>query len=257
MTKCFIYANICISWQHFVSWHIRLVHKRQFCSQDKILNERLRKLNFQGKSYPCWRIYWAHKQACIGFQVLQSSFSKHIAHAFTLYLFVIVELYSMPSMVLCWCNAKDRACKSGGPHQGNPLGITNCIFAKLRIQFAPFPSFAAGTTDGQGDLNFIQGITKGDILWNSVKGLLGPPSAEQKVPSHYSSPPESWDTIKIRQSTPQNLFCWTQENTLFPSNGTPSMWTLRFPSSFFKISVFLSKWRVHLDLLFPMEKWAN
>ena len=121
----FIYANIFILWQHFVSWHIRLVHKRQFCSQDKILNERLRKLNFQGKSYPCWRIYWAHKQACIGFQVLQSSFSKHIAHAFTLYLFVIVELYSMPSMVLCWCNAKDRACKSGGPHQGNPLGITN------------------------------------------------------------------------------------------------------------------------------------
>ena len=81
MTKIFIYANIFILWQHFVSWHIRLVHKRQFCSQDKILNERLRKLNFQGKSYPCWRIYWAHKQACIGFQVLQSSFSKHIAHA--------------------------------------------------------------------------------------------------------------------------------------------------------------------------------
>ena len=103
----------------------------------------------------------------------------------------------MPSMVLWSCNAKDRACKSGGPHQGNPLGITNCIFAKLRIQFAPFPSFAAGTTDGQGDLNFIQGITKGDILWNSVKGLLGPPSAEQKVPSHHSSPP-----YKILRSNP-------------------------------------------------------
>ena len=42
-------------------------------------------------------------------------------------------------------------------------------------------SFAAGTTDGQGDLNFIQGITKGNVLWDSVKGLLGPPSAEQKV----------------------------------------------------------------------------
>ena len=45
----------------------------------------------------------------------------------------------------------------------------------------PLPSFAAGTTDGQGDLNFIQGITKGNVLWDSVKGLLGPPSAEQKV----------------------------------------------------------------------------
>ena len=42
-----------------------------------------------------------------------------------------------------------------------------------------------GTTDGQGDLNFIQGITKGDKLWDSVKGLLGPPSAEQKVPSPF------------------------------------------------------------------------
>jgi len=42
-------------------------------------------------------------------------------------------------------------------------------------------SFAAGTTDGQGDLNFIQGITKGNVLWDSVKGLLGPPSAEQKA----------------------------------------------------------------------------
>jgi len=42
-------------------------------------------------------------------------------------------------------------------------------------------SFAAGTTDGQGDLNFIQGMTKGDILWDSVKGLLGPPSAAQKA----------------------------------------------------------------------------
>ena len=46
-------------------------------------------------------------------------------------------------------------------------------------------SFAAGTTDGQGDLNFIQGMTKGDILWDSVKGLLGPPSAAQKVPSPF------------------------------------------------------------------------
>lgn len=38
-------------------------------------------------------------------------------------------------------------------------------------------SFAAGTTDGGGDLNFTQGATEGDPFWDGIRDLLlGPPS---------------------------------------------------------------------------------
>ncbi|XP_067100975.1 neutral ceramidase [Osmerus mordax] len=40
-------------------------------------------------------------------------------------------------------------------------------------------SFAAGTTDGGGDLNFTQGAVEGDPFWDGIRdSLLGPPSNE-------------------------------------------------------------------------------
>ncbi|XP_062859534.1 neutral ceramidase [Trichomycterus rosablanca] len=40
-------------------------------------------------------------------------------------------------------------------------------------------SFAAGTIDGGGDLNFTQGTTEGDPFWDGIRDLiLGPPSKE-------------------------------------------------------------------------------
>uniref|UniRef100_A0A3B4ZS00 Neutral ceramidase n=1 Tax=Stegastes partitus TaxID=144197 RepID=A0A3B4ZS00_9TELE len=42
-------------------------------------------------------------------------------------------------------------------------------------------SFAAGTTDGGGDLNFTQGAVEGDPFWDGIAGaLLGRPSNETK-----------------------------------------------------------------------------
>uniref|UniRef100_A0A8C1SG51 Neutral ceramidase n=1 Tax=Cyprinus carpio TaxID=7962 RepID=A0A8C1SG51_CYPCA len=43
-------------------------------------------------------------------------------------------------------------------------------------------SFAAGTTDGGGEFNFIQGDTDGDPFWDGIRdALLGPPSNETKA----------------------------------------------------------------------------
>lgn len=39
-------------------------------------------------------------------------------------------------------------------------------------------SFAAGTIDGPGDFNFIQGSTKGSLFWNLVRDVLRKPSQE-------------------------------------------------------------------------------
>ncbi|XP_072228876.1 neutral ceramidase [Leuresthes tenuis] len=42
-------------------------------------------------------------------------------------------------------------------------------------------SFAAGTTDGGGDLNFTQGAVEGDPFWDGIRDtLLGPPSNQTK-----------------------------------------------------------------------------
>uniref|UniRef100_A0A672FFL9 Neutral ceramidase n=1 Tax=Salarias fasciatus TaxID=181472 RepID=A0A672FFL9_SALFA len=46
-------------------------------------------------------------------------------------------------------------------------------------------SFAAGTTDGGGDLNFTQGATDGDPFWNGIRdALVGPPSNETQDCHH-------------------------------------------------------------------------
>uniref|UniRef100_A0AAQ5Z8W4 Neutral ceramidase n=1 Tax=Amphiprion ocellaris TaxID=80972 RepID=A0AAQ5Z8W4_AMPOC len=46
-------------------------------------------------------------------------------------------------------------------------------------------SFAAGTTDGGGDLNFTQGAVEGDPFWDGIVGvLLGKPSNETKECHH-------------------------------------------------------------------------
>ncbi|XP_057681733.1 neutral ceramidase isoform X2 [Corythoichthys intestinalis] len=42
-------------------------------------------------------------------------------------------------------------------------------------------SFAAGTTDGGGDLNFTQGAVEGDPFWDGIRdALLGPPSNQTR-----------------------------------------------------------------------------
>uniref|UniRef100_A0A8C6L8T5 Neutral ceramidase n=1 Tax=Nothobranchius furzeri TaxID=105023 RepID=A0A8C6L8T5_NOTFU len=46
-------------------------------------------------------------------------------------------------------------------------------------------SFAAGTTDGGGDLNFTQGAVEGDPFWDGIRdALLGPPSNQTKECHH-------------------------------------------------------------------------
>lgn len=40
-------------------------------------------------------------------------------------------------------------------------------------------SFAAGTTDGPGAFNFVQGTTTDNPLWNMVRDFLSKPSAQQ------------------------------------------------------------------------------
>lgn len=43
-------------------------------------------------------------------------------------------------------------------------------------------SFAAGTTDGGGEFNFLQGDTEGDPFWDGIRdAVLGPPSNETKA----------------------------------------------------------------------------
>ncbi|XP_069543813.1 neutral ceramidase [Brachyistius frenatus] len=49
-------------------------------------------------------------------------------------------------------------------------------------------SFAAGTTDGGGDLNFTQGAVDGDPFWDGIRdALLGPPS-NQTQECHHPKP---------------------------------------------------------------------
>ncbi|KAM6897557.1 neutral ceramidase [Xenentodon cancila] len=49
-------------------------------------------------------------------------------------------------------------------------------------------SFAAGTTDGGGDLNFTQGAVEGDPFWDGIRdALVGPPS-NQTMECHHPKP---------------------------------------------------------------------
>ena len=42
-------------------------------------------------------------------------------------------------------------------------------------------SFAAGTTDGPGAFNFIQGTNSSNAFWDAVSGILKDPSPEQEA----------------------------------------------------------------------------
>lgn len=59
-------------------------------------------------------------------------------------------------------------------------------------------SFAAGTTDGGGDLNFTQGAVEGDPFWDGIRdALVGPPSNETQAchrpkPILFSTGEMSW-----------------------------------------------------------------
>lgn len=62
---------------------------------------------------------------------------------------------------------------STSPQDGNGPAVTTCPAA---VGF----SFAAGTTDGPGAFNFVQGDNQGNPFWKLIGGLLHPPTQEQK-----------------------------------------------------------------------------
>nr|XP_057925239.1 neutral ceramidase [Doryrhamphus excisus] len=76
-----------------------------------------------------------------------------------------------------------KMCKAFGPGEDmfdstNIIGLN--IYRKAKVTTckpALGHSFAAGTTDGGGDLNFTQGAVEGDPFWDGIRDtLLGPPS---------------------------------------------------------------------------------
>jgi neutral ceramidase len=78
-------------------------------------------------------------------------------------------------------------------------------------------SFAGGTTDGPGMLNFTQGVTTGNPFWDKVADFLGHPTEEEKV-CHHPKPilfntgdmlkPYAWEpaTLPIQLLRVGNLF---------------------------------------------------
>ncbi|KAI4458937.1 ceramidase [Holotrichia oblita] len=54
---------------------------------------------------------------------------------------------------------------------GNEINGTGCIAAMGY-------SFAAGTTDGPGEFDFVQGTTSTNLLWEVLRDLLAPPTEE-------------------------------------------------------------------------------
>ena len=48
-------------------------------------------------------------------------------------------------------------------------------------------AFAAGTTDGPGMFNFVQGDTQGTLFWYLVRDFIDTPS-EERVQCHHPQP---------------------------------------------------------------------
>ncbi|KAK1793706.1 hypothetical protein P4O66_001421 [Electrophorus voltai] len=91
------------------------------------------------------------------------------------------------------CDYLNSSCPTGGTKMCVAFGPGNDMFESTRIigqniykkakvktcKPALGHSFAAGTTDGGGDLNFTQGAVEGDPFWDGIRDtLLGAPSKE-------------------------------------------------------------------------------
>uniref|UniRef100_A0A8C6L8Q4 Neutral ceramidase n=1 Tax=Nothobranchius furzeri TaxID=105023 RepID=A0A8C6L8Q4_NOTFU len=97
------------------------------------------------------------------------------------------------------CDYLNSSCPVGGTKECKAFGpgedmfdstkiIGHSIYMKAKVSTckpALGHSFAAGTTDGGGDLNFTQGAVEGDPFWDGIRdALLGPPSNQTKECHH-------------------------------------------------------------------------
>uniref|UniRef100_A0A8C7XR85 Neutral ceramidase n=1 Tax=Oryzias sinensis TaxID=183150 RepID=A0A8C7XR85_9TELE len=97
------------------------------------------------------------------------------------------------------CDYLNSSCPVGGTKMCKAFGPGEDMFESTRIighnifmkakgrtcKPALGHSFAAGTTDGGGDLNFTQGAVEGDPFWDGIRdALLGPPSNQTKDCHH-------------------------------------------------------------------------
>ena len=189
------------------SWHKCPVCKRYSCSQGNIFFKA--KFHFQGKSYSCWWVHRIHKQACIGIQVnIKSREGREVA--------LLPHSLSSPSVVFSSVSKTDAK---------------DCIFENSSSKVCSFfPALLREQQMVRETWTSSRGSrreTNSGTLW---KDSWDPPQLNRKYHHHSPSPPQSSDVINIRQSTPPNQSCWTQENTKFPSNGTLSILTLRWLS---------------------------
>uniref|UniRef100_A0A3Q2YAN7 Neutral ceramidase n=1 Tax=Hippocampus comes TaxID=109280 RepID=A0A3Q2YAN7_HIPCM len=109
------------------------------------------------------------------------------------------------------CDYLNSSCPDGGTKECQAFGpgedmfdstriIGHNIFRKGRVTCKPAlgHSFAAGTTDGGGDLNFTQGAVEGDPFWDGIRDtLLGRPSNQtqechQPKPILFSTGEMNW-----------------------------------------------------------------
>uniref|UniRef100_A0A8C5GCR9 Neutral ceramidase n=1 Tax=Gouania willdenowi TaxID=441366 RepID=A0A8C5GCR9_GOUWI len=97
------------------------------------------------------------------------------------------------------CDYLNSSCPVGGTKMCKAFGPGEDMFESTRIighniylkakartcKPALGHSFAAGTTDGGGDLNFTQGAVEGDPFWDGIRdALVGPPSNETQECHH-------------------------------------------------------------------------
>uniref|UniRef100_A0A3Q1FSR3 Neutral ceramidase n=1 Tax=Acanthochromis polyacanthus TaxID=80966 RepID=A0A3Q1FSR3_9TELE len=92
---------------------------------------------------------------------------------------------------VCVCVCQTNMCAAFGPGDDmfeSTRIIGENIYRKAKVRTckpALGHSFAAGTTDGGGALNFTQGAVEGDPFWDGIVGvLLGKPSNETKECHH-------------------------------------------------------------------------
>uniref|UniRef100_A0A3B5A083 Neutral ceramidase n=1 Tax=Stegastes partitus TaxID=144197 RepID=A0A3B5A083_9TELE len=110
---------------------------------------------------------------------LQSDISNILKH------FLVYDTVQRTVSSACLCQTK--MCAAFGPGDDmfeSTRIIGQNIYMKAKVSTckpALGHSFAAGTTDGGGDLNFTQGAVEGDPFWDGIAGaLLGRPSNETK-----------------------------------------------------------------------------
>ena len=98
------------------------------------------------------------------------------------------------------------------------------------LKFAPVSQLCCWNNRWSGRSELYPGYDQGRHTLGLRERTLGTPlSCTESTITILHRLNQSSYRINIRQSMPPNLSCWTQESTIFPSNGTPSMSTRRFP----------------------------